>query len=166
MWAWKDEAAAYINQIYWYPVFGVSAQLRVVAQQRWLDSSDRDILINLWRELTENYGYDYLVKNIVESNPSNSTLVIVGPRQIPHMDYLKENAQLISISIEASKNIRYNRIIDSWKELSYADFIRQEERDNGEWLQNTWLCMQLCEFQITNNWSKDELYSQINAILD
>ncbi len=90
-------------------------------------------------------------------------------RQLAQIEYLKENSNLVLISVDASAEIRFDRAkkrngIGEAKNLD--DFVKKEiEENSGDNIQRLFECMRISDYNMENNSAKRYLYKQIDGIL-
>ena len=101
--AGKNTAAEYISDRLEIPFYTISDTLKEMAALRNLPQT-RDNLIILGNELATEKGEEYLSKEILEK--IRYAGIIVGMRQLGQIQYLKENSNLVLISIDASPKSR------------------------------------------------------------
>lgn len=161
--SWKDMVSKYISDKYNIKSYQISSELKEIAKEEGIESN-RNNLILLSRKLTSIHGDEYLAKKIIESN-DNELIIIVWMRQIWQISYLKEISNLILIWVSSTNRIRYNRMLtrNKWGDpLIYDEFLKIEKKDDWEWIQKISECMNLCDYMIVNNWTKIDLYREID----
>ncbi len=162
----KDALAEMISEELNLPLYQISAPLKMIAKERW-KGPERSYLVELWRELAEKYGDDYLARYLVENAPEEN-LVIVGMRQLGQIQYLRDNTEFTLIWVDADPEIRFNRLLFRAKPgdpLTWEDFQKIESMDNSQnAAQKIWECMKYADYIYVNNGSFEELKNQVTVI--
>lgn len=162
--SWKDYAWDFLEKNFWWKHVWISSSLRIIARERGI-SEQRENLIAIWKELAQKYGDAYLAEILVTKEESNF-LIISGPRQLWQLEYLRNHTNCMIVGIDATEEVRYNRILKRWKigeNLSLEDFKKIEKLDEGK-IQNVWKCLELCDFIIENNKSLKKFEDELTRI--
>ena len=162
----KDALAEIISEHFWLPSYQISAPLKMIAKERW-KGPERSYLVELWRELAEKYGDDYLARYLVENAPEEN-LIIVGMRQLGQIEYLRNNSEFTLVWVHADAEIRFNRLLTRAKPgdpLTWEEFQKIEAMDNSQSAaQKIWECMKYADYIYVNNGSFEELKNQVKVI--
>ena len=164
--SWKDSTIELVANLLNIEIYQISWELKDIARERWI-WIERENLIDLSRELSKKYWDWYLAERICKRH-KDDILLIAGMRQIGQINYLKKNKSLLLIWIEASSEIRFNRVKDRkkiWDPFTLKKFIEIENKENNEWVQKIDKCMKLTNYIIKNEWNKMELEKNIYEIL-
>ena len=165
--AGKNTAAEYISDRLEIPFYTISDTLKEMAALRNLPQT-RDNLIILGNELATEKGEEYLSKEILEK--IRYAGIIVGMRQLGQIQYLKENSNLVLISIDASPKIRFERANEgkrTGEAENFDDFVGKEiEENSGNNIQRVFECMKLSDYDIENNSTKNNLYKPLEKVLE
>ncbi len=93
--------------------------------------------------------------------------IIESIRALGEVEVLKGKENFHLFAIDADPKIRYERAVLRWSEtdkVSYDEFINNEEREMNNTdpsKQNIAKCMQLADYLFINNWTIEELNTQI-----
>ena len=165
--AWKDYSAEIVSSLLNIPIHQISWELKQIAKDRGIND-ERWYLIELSRELTSIYWDWYLAEKIC-TRYDEDILLIAGMRQIGQIEYLKANTDLLLIWINASDEVRFNRIKGrrkAWDPFTLEEFIEVENKENKEWAQKTDECIKMADYIISNEWSSIELKDKLKTILE
>ncbi|HYC34316.1 MAG TPA: AAA family ATPase [Candidatus Paceibacterota bacterium] len=162
----KDVAAEYISQKLNIPAFQMSQPLKDMAKEQGIEPT-RENLIDLGSKLARELGEGSLSKMIL---PKIETMgIISGIRIMGEINYLKNNADLTILSIEADSKIRFQRSLDRNKlgeAKTYEEFVQNEVNENSApRVQRLFECMKLADYRIDNNGDIDEFYKKIDEFL-
>lgn len=165
----KDTATDYIFKKFGWKKFKFSQVLRDVLARIFVDPT-RENLQALSTVLRENFGQDLLariMKEDVEKSDEN-ILLIDWVRRQDDITYLTQLPEFKLIYIETNLENRFSRISVRWENAddigkTLEQFKREQEFEAEaqiRWLKN------IADYVIDNNWSFQELYSQIDKILN
>lgn len=165
--AGKDSAGNYLSEVLNIPTYQISAPLKVICAENDVDLT-RENLISLGTKLAEEKGEGYLAECIVEQAPDK--LIITGMRQLGQISFLKSSTELTLVSIDASPEVRFKRVRQHSKireANTLESFIASEVAENSPPnTQRLFQCMQLADYQITNEGSLQDLYVQLDALVE
>lgn len=165
--AGKDTAGDYLSKKLDIPSFQISSPLkRLLAESN--QEPSRENLIALGTKLAVEKGEGYLAEYIIAHGPNS--MIITGMRQLGQIYFLKSSTQLKLISIDASPEVRFQRVKQNGK-IGEADtleeFIEREIAENSHPnAQRLFECMDLADYQIINEGSLKELYSQLDYLIE
>lgn len=141
----------------------------------------RDILIRLNIEqsrenimkvstfLRQTFGEDILAKvmaNDVKKDETNF-IVIDGIRRLADIKYLKDVPGFFLVSVEASEDIRYDRVVKRNEnpgddKKTFEEFLQDDIAETEEQIPET---MKNANLKIDNNGTWDELWEQIHQLV-
>ena len=170
----KGEAANYLKTkgfIY----YSLSDVIREEATKRNLEHS-RDNLINLGNELRENFGPNYLAKQINEKikqqlkNNKNKNFIIDSIRNPHEAKELIKNKDFVLVGIDAPIELRFKRLLERNRlgdAKTLKDFKQQEQRENLKSDTNQQLdkTFKMSNKIILNDNSLEELHKKIDKLL-
>jgi dephospho-CoA kinase len=165
----KDTACDYLTEKYNAKKYSFSGMLNDVLDRFHLKRT-RDNYIKLSENIRATFGEDLLAKTITEDIKKEETLIITIPnaRRMADIKYLSELPGFVLIEIKADSKTRYERLItrdekpdDNTK--TYEEFIEDQKRSTE--LSIDEIAKQATE-HIDNNGTKEELYSQVEKILN
>jgi dephospho-CoA kinase len=134
---------------------------------------NRDSMYNLANELRSVKGPSYVVDTLYERAViSGKDCVIESIRTTGEVDSLRAKGSFILLAVDADPDKRYQRIVMRQSEtdrVSLATFRENEARemttdDPGK--QNLHRCIELADFVLTNNGTKEELFLHLGEILN
>lgn len=165
--AGKDTAGEYLANILKIPVLQISSTIKMICAERNLETT-RDNLIKLGNELAREHGDGFLAEYLVANSPKK--FVITGMRQLGQIQFLQENTDFILIAVDAKPEIRFVRAQDKLKQgeaVTIEEFIKKEQAENSPPnKQRLFECMKLADHTIKNEKSLDDLYSQLDKIIN
>ncbi|MBU4257462.1 AAA family ATPase [Patescibacteria group bacterium] len=142
----------------------------------------RDILNRLHKEITrknmqnlstilrQSFGEDILAKVIAEDvkKENNDLIVVDGIRRMADIKYLSELPNFKLVKIIAEPEIRYQRLIQRTEnhgdtQKTYAEFSADEKKEADAEIP---VVMENAEIELNNNGNLEELYKQIDQIID
>ena len=162
----KDSAAKCLQKRPNTPIYQISSELKELAEQNEIPT-DRENLINYSRELVSIYGDDYLARRIFEKN-NDELMIVVGMRQVGQINYLRDNPSLTLIGIDASPEIRFERVKDRNKigdPFTLEHFLEIERKENGKSVQKISDCMKQVDHLIENEGYKRDLCLKIKRMI-
>jgi dephospho-CoA kinase len=165
--AGKDTAGDYIAEKLQIPSFQISYPLKQICAEINIEPT-RENLIALGTKLATEYGDGYLAEYILKRVPEKA--VITGMRQLGQITTLRSSSNLKLISINAAPSIRFERIKNTGKlgeASTLEEFITREQAENDTPnAQRLFECMKLVDYHVTNDTSLEELYAQLDEIID
>lgn len=124
-------------------------------------------LANSWRE---KFGPDYVVRELITRAKENSLAIVESLRTPAEVDFLKVHEGIL-FAVDAPVELRYERIMQrnsSTDGISYEKFLEDEKREANQPdpnKQNISACMQLADYLFDNNGEKEELFTQVDAVM-
>lgn len=164
----KGEVAAYFQKK-GYAYFSLSDLLREELQKRG-EQVTRDNLIRIGNELRRNFGHDVLARRVMEKvRKASLPAVIDSIRHPAEVEYLRQQASFILIAVDASPEIRFNRVRRRGRDESASsleEFLAKEREEmagkgEAQQLQN---CLAMADFYVWNDGPLEELHSQLERI--
>lgn len=170
--AGKGTIVEYLVQKKWFQHFSVRSFLIQEIEKRQL-SVNRDTMVMIANELRATYGPAYIIEQLYQqAKVTWKNAIIESIRAIGEVESLKGKENFHFFAVDADPKIRYERIVLRWSEtdkISYEEFIANEQREMNNTdptKQNIAACMQLADHAFTNNWTFDELYEQIETVIN
>lgn len=163
--AGKDTAGDYLAEKFKLVSYQISSPLKEILVSSGHEVS-RENLIALGTQLAAEKGAAYLAEYILSR--ASDRLIITGMRQLEQLSYLRSSCDLVLIAIDASPELRFNRIKRS-SNIGEADtlqeFIAREQAENSSPnVQRLFECMKLADYQLRNEGTIEELYRQLDGI--
>jgi dephospho-CoA kinase len=165
----KTTVANYIKEKYGAEIYGFSKPLRDILQRLYIPM-ERPNLALLSSIIRKNFGENIIsltIKKDIEG--SNSKIIILdGIRRMPDIEEVKKMSNFKLISINTDVKIRYARLLsrgqnedDSSK--TYEDFLNDENKEADKQIPEI---MEKAEITIDNNGTTEDLYEQIEKIIN
>lgn len=133
---------------------------------------DRDSMTAFANELRLKFGGRFVFDELYRrASESDTPAVIESIRSLGEAEALKEQGGIL-ISIDADQNIRYERIhgrASALDKVTQEEFQQQEAREmrsDALHKQNIEKVMEMADFTIKNSTSKEDLFRQIEEILE
>ena len=134
---------------------------------------NRDTMVQTANGLRANYGPSYIAEELLkEAQQSGANCIIESIRTVGEVSALKSKGNFNLFSVDTERKLRYERILLRGSEtdlVSYETFSENEEREMNSIdpnKQNLSACMKLADYHFTNNGSFEELYQQIDKIIE
>lgn len=134
---------------------------------------DRDMTQFVANDLRKIHGPEYLAKEMIRrAENAGGNAVVESIRCVGEVDFLKGKPTHYLLAVDADIHLRYDRIQNRQTELdgvSFEKFSLQEKKElaNPEpFSQNISACMKLADASVHNNGSLEELYAQVDAVLE
>lgn len=172
--AGKWTISDYLIEKKWFKHYSVSGYITQEIKKRGMEVN-RDAMYQVWRDLKQKFGADFIVKELykIAKQESNNNAIIESIRSPWEVDGLKELDDFKLISVNADIQNRYDRIKLRWSEKDNVDFQtfvanneRERDSDSTDPTKiNLSKCIALADFQVNNNWTFQELYTQIDEIV-
>lgn len=151
--------------------YSVRAYLRKEVERREMPLN-RDSLVAVANDLRAKHSPSFLAEELYrEAKEAGGNAIIESIRTEGEIEALKSKGAFYLFAIDADSKLRYERAVGRGSEtdsVSYETFVRNEER---EWANtdptkgNLRRCIELSDYQFTNDGSLNELFSQIDEAL-
>ncbi len=131
---------------------------------------DRDHMTVLANQLRAEHGPAYFVEQALQSCDGQLSCVIESIRTVAEAELLKKQGGVL-LAVDAERAVRYERIHargSSLDQVSFADFVRQEETEmqNADPnKQNILAVMNLADHTISNVNTLESLHEQVDNFL-
>lgn len=134
---------------------------------------NRDSMVTVANELRATHSPAYIIEQLYhQAKVTWKNAIIESIRAIGEVESLKGKENFHFFAVDADTKIRYERIVLRWSEtdkISYEEFIANEQREMNNTdptKQNIAACMQLADYSFTNNWTFEELYGEIETVIN
>lgn len=134
---------------------------------------NRDSMVQTANGLRALHGPSYIAEELhKEAKQSGANCIIESIRTVGEVTALKSKGNFYLFSVDTERKLRYERILLRGSEtdmVSYETFSENEEREmtsNDPNKQNLSACMKLADYHFTNNGSFEELYQQIDTVIE
>jgi len=177
----KGVVAEYLIKKYNYVSFSLSSLIHEEAQKRGITVFTRTTLQDMGDEMRRREGDGVLAKRAIEklkvgNNDRRSVqvqkIIIEGIRNPGEVAYLRTIPGFFLIAVDATKEIRFQRVLareKAWDPKDWETFLKVDGRDsmdktntNGQQVR---ACMEMADIRIENNGSINELMSNLKKIL-
>ena len=133
---------------------------------------NRDSMILVANDLRMRFGPGYIVEELYKkAEVEGGDCAIESLRCLGEIDVLKNKDEFILLSIDADVEVRYSRIRERAgpkDNVTFDEFVSREQLEktsNDPTKQNIQACMEIADYNINNNWTRDELYKKVDVIL-
>lgn len=169
--AGKGTIVEYLTTHHGFTHFSVRGYLTQVIKARG-EVVNRDTLTHTANALRAQHGPSFIAEELFrEAAASGNNCIIESIRTVGEVTALKAKGHFKLLSVDADRRIRYDRILKRGSETDHVSFETFSENEEREMTstdpnkQNLSACMQLADFHLTNNGTFDELYLQVDTIL-
>jgi len=165
----KEASKKYLEEKYGASSHRFSMALRDILNRLYLPIT-RENMQDLSLDLRNRFGSETLAKVMAQDakNDDNEVVIIDGVRRFADITFLKDIPGFKLVSIDADPEIRYKRMLlrnenigDS--EKSFEDFLADGKREAELEIPKV---MEISQYKINNNGSFEDLYQQINEIIN
>jgi dephospho-CoA kinase len=164
----KGTVAQYLNEKYNAPTYRFSTMLRKMLDVIFVPHT-RDNIVKTSEFIRNTFGEDIMAKTMqkqVENDPAK-LIVVDGIRRMADIEYLKTMQGFVLVQIDATPEIRYERLIKRSenaddKTKTYEEFLADHERSTEVSIKET---VQHATEIIDNNGSIDELKRQLDKLV-
>ncbi|MBU1202919.1 AAA family ATPase [Patescibacteria group bacterium] len=165
----KGTAAKYFASKYNADTFRFSTMLRDILDRLYLPQSRENFQI-ISPVLREAFGQDLMAKVISEDvkNSQAEMIVIDGMRRPADIEYLKKISGFKMIAIEVDAKVRYERLRargenSDDKEKTWEQFQAEHKAETEIYIPDL---MKQADITINNNGTLEELYKQLDKLVD
>lgn len=170
--AGKGTIVEYLTKEYSFVHFSVRNYLLEEIKKRNL-IANRDSMVMIANELRATHSPSYIVDQLYKNAiTSKQNCIIESIRTPGEVTSLRKIGDFTLFAVDAEPAIRYKRIVlrDSETDrISYETFLENEEREMNSLdpnKQNLRKCIEMAQFIFSNNTSIEELYVQLNKVLN
>jgi dephospho-CoA kinase len=172
MGAGKGTIVDYLTSRHGFKHFSVRGYLIGIIKARGMEVN-RDSMVIIANELRAKNKPSFIVEELFkEAQLSGTDCIIESIRTPGEVSALKEKGNFSLFSVDADRKLRYERIVKRGSEtdlVSLETFAENEDREMNSTdpnKQNVSVCMQLADNHFTNNGSFEDLYKQVDTILE
>ncbi len=170
--AGKGTIVDYLTTHHGFKHFSVRGYLMQVIKAQGKEVN-RDSLTHTANELRAQHSPSFIAEELyAEALKSGTNCIIESIRTVGEVQALKSKGNFTLFSVDAYRKIRYERIVLRGSEtdrISFDIFAANEEREltaTDPNKQNLTACMQLADVHFTNNGTFDDLYRQLNQVIE
>ncbi len=164
----KGLIVQYLKEKYKATSYRFSEPLRDILNRLYLPINRKNMQ-TMSQILRENYSQNILAKIMAmdAKKDNNGMVVIDGIRRMADIEYLKEIPEFKLVYVTADMKIRYDRIINRAENSddnnkTFEQFEREHEAEPELKIAKVG---QIAEFKIDNSGTKEELYAQVDKIM-
>lgn len=165
----KDVCKKYLIEKHKASGHRYSTMLRDILNRLYLPIT-RENMQNLSLDLRTRFGEDTLARVIAEDvkNDQNDIVIIEGIRRLADIVSLKDFPNFHLISLEVEPRTRYERLVKRNEnagdaEKTYEEFLADGQKEAELQIPEV---MAAAKYKLDNNGSFEELYAQIDKIID
>lgn len=145
--------------------------IRTEVQKRGLPEN-RDMLVQVGNDLRRQFGPDYVIATMARRGLAESDRVIVESIRVPAEVEAVQKMGGVVIALDADQKLRYERLykrgLTDTDNVTFAEFVAEEEREmrsDDPYKQNIHRCLAMADYRIENNGTEEELYEQIDEVI-
>lgn len=134
---------------------------------------NRNTMVQVANELRSKFGPGYIAEELYKrAEFSGKNSVLESIRTVGEVESLRRRKNFYLFAVDAEPRMRYQRICErksATDAVSYEKFLEDEERESKSddpSKQNLAKCMELADYNFNNNGTHEELYSQIDKVLN
>ena len=169
--AGKGTIVSYLVDHYHFKHFSVRSHLIEVMTAKGLEIN-RDNMVITANGLREQFGPSYIAEALhKQAIASGQNCIIESIRTVGEIDALRSKGNFTLYSVDADRQIRYERVVLRGSEtdkVSFETFTENELRELNSTdpnKQNLSACMALADVHFDNNGTFEQLYLQLDKIL-
>lgn len=169
--AGKGTIVDYLAEHYGYKHYSVRGYLIEEAQRRGMELN-RDTFVIVANDLRATHCPSYITDQLYLQAAENGENAIIESVRTPgEVESLRQHEHFLLFGVDADPKIRYERIVGRGSEtdqVSFETFIANEEREMSSTdpnHQNIGRCMQMADYVFMNNGDFEELYQQVEDVL-
>ncbi|MDB5282602.1 MAG: hypothetical protein JWO06_1677 [Bacteroidota bacterium] len=170
--AGKGTIVDYLTKHHGFQHFSVRNYLSKIIKERGQEIN-RDSLVAVANELRAQNTPSFIAEELYRTaKESGVNCIIESIRTVGEVNALHAKGNFHLFAVDADQRLRYERIIERASEtdrISYETFVANEEREMTSTdpnKQNLSAVILLSDFKFINNGSFDELYRQIDEVLE
>ncbi len=170
--AGKGTIVEYLISHHGFRHFSVRGFLTQIIQQRQLPLN-RDSMVSVANELRAQHSPSYIVEQLLDQAlQSGQDCIIESIRTTGEIEALRKRDHFTLLAVDADPRLRYERVLERASEtdhISYETFQENEKREMTSTdpnKQNLAACQALADYRLDNNHSFEELYQQVEVVLD
>ena len=172
MGAGKGTIVDYLTKHHRFQHFSVREYLSRIIKQR-NGIVNRDSLVALANELRAANTPSFIAEELYRcAKESGVDCIIESIRTVGEVTILNSKGDFYLFAVDADQRLRYTRIVERASEtdkINFETFVENENREMNSTdpnKQNLAACMKLADFKFINNGSFDDLYRQIDEVLE
>ena len=170
--AGKGTIVDYLHEVRGFGHYSVRAFLIEEIKRRNMEVN-RDSMVIVANDLRASHSPDYIVGQLYRlAEQSGNNCIIESIRTPGEVKLLRSKENFWLISVDASPEIRYQRICKRGSEtdhVSFETFIENEKREMDSVdpnKQNLRKCIEMADYQLMNDGGVEDLHRKMNEILN
>ncbi len=170
--AGKGTIVEYLFSRHGYRHYSVRGYLINIIESRGQEVN-RDSMTHTANELRAQHSPSFIVEELYEEAiQNNHNCIIESIRTVGEINALKSKGNFYLFSVDTEQKLRYARILLRGSEtdhVSFETFAANEAREMNSTdpnKQNLSACMQLADYTFSNNGSFEDLYRQLDVVLE
>ena len=169
--AGKGTIVDYLVEHYGYRHYSVRGYLIEEAQRRGMELN-RDTFVVVANDLRATHCPSYIIDQLYLQAAENGENAIIESVRTPgEVESLLQQEHFLLFGVDADPKIRYERVVLRGSEtdhISYETFLENEAREMASTdpnHQNIGRCMQMADHVFMNNGDFEDLYQQVELVL-
>ncbi len=169
--AGKGTIVDYLVDHYGYRHYSVRGYLIEEAKRRGMELN-RDTFVVVANDLRATHCPSYITDQLYLQAAENGENAIIESVRTPgEVESLRQQEHFLLFAVDADPEIRYERVVGRGSEtdhISYETFLENEAREMSSTdpnHQNIGRCMQMADYVFMNNGDFEDLYRQVEAVL-
>ena len=170
--AGKGTVVDYLIEHYGYKHYSVRGYLIEEAKRRGMELN-RDTFVVVANDLRAKHTPSYITDQLYLQAAENGTNAIIESVRTPgEVESLRKQENFILFAVDADPKIRYERVVVRGSEtdhISYETFLENEAREMSSAdpnHQNIGRCMQMADYVFNNDGDFENLYQQVERVLN
>ena len=169
--AGKGTIVDYLVNHYGYRHYSVRGYLIEEANRRGMELN-RDTFVVVANDLRATHCPSYITDQLYLQAAENGENAIIESVRTPgEVESLRQQEHFLLFAVDADPEIRYERVVGRGSEtdhISYETFLENEAREMSSTdpnHQNIGRCMQMADHVFMNNGDYEDLYRQVESVL-
>ncbi len=132
----------------------------------------RDSMVSVGNDLREKFGASYIVEELYKKAMVDGGNCVIESIRCPgEVEALKKKKDFVLFAVDADVETRYSRIVERatvTDKVSFDEFVMNEQREmesSNSAKQNLRRCIEMADHKFKNDWTVDELYGKVGAVL-
>ena len=170
--AGKGTIVDYLMKHHVFQHFSVRGDLTVIIRQKGMEVN-RDSLVAVANELRAQNTPSFIAEELYRTaKESGKDCIIESIRTIGEVKALQAKGNFNLFAVDADQRLRYQRIVERASEtdkISFETFVENENREmntSDPNKQNIAACIRLADYKFSNNGTLNELYRQVDEVLE
>ncbi len=134
---------------------------------------NRDSMREVANDLRQKHSPSYVAENLyLQAQHIDGNAILESLRTLGEISALKEKGNFYLFAVDANSQIRYKRILERKSvtdNVTYEKFVENEEQESQNkelYKQNLPKCILAADFKFNNNNNFEDLYKQIDEVMN